>query len=52
MSKDFADGVRSLEKGPLPFTTDAALRNLAFQGYGKIVRCTVGPGLSDIALFE
>ena len=44
--------VRSLEKGPLKFTTERASRELTAQGYAKVARCEVPLGLNDIVLFE
>jgi hypothetical protein len=44
--------VRSLEKGPVKFTIERAPRRVAGQGYGRMVRCTVELGLSDVVLFE
>ena len=44
--------VRSLEKGPLTFSVERAPRNVAAQGNGRIVRCSVDLGLNDVVLFE
>jgi hypothetical protein len=44
--------VRSLEKGPLKFTTEPASRELRKLGYTKVARCEVPLGLNDIVLFE
>lgn len=44
--------VRSLEKGPLAFTTEPAPPPLAAQGYRQVVRCAVQLGLNDLVLFE
>ena len=44
--------IRSLEKGPLKFTTERAPRNLATQGYKRAIRCTVPLDLNDIVLVE
>jgi hypothetical protein len=45
-------GVRSLEAGPLEFTSERASEHLTAQGYGILVRCTVTLELNDIVLFE
>jgi hypothetical protein len=44
--------VRSLEKGPLEFTIEAAPSNVAAEGYESVVRCAVELGLNDVLLFE
>src|SRR6185295_12994485 len=44
--------VRSLEKGPLKFTTERASKELSAQGYSRVAHCTVPLGLNDIVLFE
>lgn len=44
--------VRSIEKGPLEFSSEEAPRELRREGFQQVVACSVELGLNDIIVFE